>query len=265
MTRRSMMVAVATLLVGCAGGTAMEEIGEGSSRIIDGKASNRESVVLLVHFGEQTTSRCTGTMIAKNLVLTARHCVSKVTNHQVASNYEAEDIFVFTGIDAPKASTSRAAAAARGSQSVVYTSATTTGQDVALIVLDQDVNVPIAKLADDAPEEGEKLTAVGYGLTEDNVRATERRERTNLTVLANAGPLFQVGEAACYGDSGGPAMRTGNVVVGVQQSVQEGDGVGRSALCVGADAKTNYTSVASASDLVAAGRKAAAEARAAQP
>ena len=268
MTRRSMAMAVATLLFGCACGTAMdtEEIGEGSSKIINGTVSNRESVVLLQRFdGDEAVSSCTGTMIAKNLVLTARHCLSKVALPKVVSNYEVTDMFVFTGISAPEASLSKAEAAARGSQRVEYVSDDITGQDVALIVLDQDVNVPLAKLAGEAPTEGEKLTAVGYGRTEDDVPATSRLERADRTVLANEGATFRLDESACFGDSGGPAMRAGGVVVGVLTTVWGGDGVGKAGKCIGANANARYTSVASVSDLVDAGRKAAAEARTAQP
>lgn len=269
MTRCSTMMAVATLLFGCACGTATdaeEEVGGTSSKIVNGTDSNRESVVLLRRFdGKTAVGRCSGTMIAKNLVLTARHCISDVVDDKVVSDDKITEIFVFTGISAPASSANKAGAAARGRQSVVYDSDDVTDQDVALIVLDRDVNVPIAKLADTAPKKGDKLVTVGYGFDEDGKRVTTRRERTNRTVLANAGSRFIVDESICSGDSGGPALRAGNIVVGVAEAVIVGDGAGKTIRCVGANVTASFTSVASVSKLVDAGLKAAAAARVGRP
>ena len=268
MTRRSMVMAAATLLLGCACGTAMEteELAETSSKIIKGTDSNRESVVLLRYFdGAKAGASCTGTMIAKNLVLTARHCVSRTVGTRVVSERDVTEMFVFTGIAAPAASATKAGADARGLQSVIYAGEDVIGQDVALVVLDQDVNVPLASVAEEPPTEGEKLVAVGYGRNEDNLVPAKRQERTNRTVIASDGPTFELDESACLGDSGGPAMRAGNVIVGVDSRISGGDGVGSGGICVGPNTRAEYTSVTSVAKLVAFGRKTAAEERAARP
>lgn len=256
-------MAVVTLLFGCACGTAMEteELAETSSKIVSGTDSNRESVVLLRRFdGEQAGALCSGTMIAKNLVLTARHCVSQTTKNQVVSDHDVRNIFVFTGISAREASATKAKAAARGRLTIGYESDDITGLDVALIVLDRDLNVPNAKVASAAPTKGEKLVAVGYGRDENGAAPTKRQETTNRSVIANEGSEFLLEKSTCKGDSGGPAMR-GDVVVGVLHG-QRGGVAGE---CVGAGATSLYTSVASVADLVDFGRESAAEARAAQP
>jgi hypothetical protein len=59
----------------------VERSGAAAAPIIGGTASTREqdAVVLLAVVGPSRASFCTGTLIANNLVLTARHCVAKMS------------------------------------------------------------------------------------------------------------------------------------------------------------------------------------------
>src|SRR5688572_21292826 len=68
------------LAAGCAVPPADESLGKNSSPIINGSAdtSKNDSVVLIaIRKNGQLQGDCTGTMVAPNLVLTARHCVSQ--------------------------------------------------------------------------------------------------------------------------------------------------------------------------------------------
>src|SRR5690242_20673612 len=81
------LVLLTTVASACAGRSdeagASERARATSSAIINGKNSDasQDAVVLIEHpEGRRAIESCTGTLIAANLVLTARHCVSKVAN-----------------------------------------------------------------------------------------------------------------------------------------------------------------------------------------
>lgn len=185
---------------------------------------------------------CTGTLVAPNLVLTARHCVSDTDEGAICSadgtpiqggavrtNHSASSIYVITGVNAASRLQSQNVDA-QGSQIIVDESAKDLcNKDLAFVVLKQAI--PNAKIAPlrlkGGARTGEKLTSVGWGLTE-NGDATKRMQRTGVEVLG-VGPIvidnttnaglgdseFAVGESICSGDSGGPALDSAGAIVGV--------------------------------------------------
>lgn len=181
-------------------------------------------------------SLCTGALIAPNLVLTARHCVSEGkggltctqdgpppgdTSSAPGPDFAASAFKVFTGTQNPPEGTTP-----RAKGKKVFHDDTTTlcGHDLALILLDASItDVPTIKFRTGGPvAAGEIATAVGWGVTEkDSPTPAVRKQRTGVKV-EKVGPApddvpageFTVGEAICSGDSGGPliADATGEVI-----------------------------------------------------
>lgn len=126
--------------------------------------------------------------------------------------------------------------------------------DLAFVVLDRPVTgTPIAALRmTDTTRVGERVTALGWGLTEDGVLPRSRLQRTAVTVL-DVGPSRQsastqlvVGESICSGDSGGPALAADGALIGVVSYGGNGDfdPIDPARGCVGPGARNVYSRVA---------------------
>jgi secreted trypsin-like serine protease len=230
----SLVVFAAATAIGCAA-ERDEPIGKTTSAIINGSVSSADQD-FVVQLGVDTngviTPKCTATVVAENLILTARHCVGEVEGERIVSTHSADRIAIYVGADGPQQLASRARPAARGAK--VFTPA---GQslfpDIALVVLDQKIDAPIAALRlYGTPRKSERVEVVGFGMNEDNVNVGERMKRA-VQVMALAPSVttfhklnegeFAFGEAACFGDSGGPALSAEtNAIVGVASRVNSG-------------------------------------------
>jgi V8-like Glu-specific endopeptidase len=207
----------------------------------DNDAKQNPAVVAVEVDNGGTTSfeLCSGALVAPNVVLTARHCVSVQTSTQVTCDqngvsatppdFGADEpigiIHVFTG-----ASPSLLGTPAANAVAVFHDAGNTLcNLDLALIVLDTPITgiEPLKVRLSGAVTTGESTRTVGYGENDQNAPIGTRFRKDDVTVLAvgstvsaSGTPLgsneFEMGESMCEGDSGGPAMdETTGAVVGI--------------------------------------------------
>ncbi len=211
---------VATACTGAAvdvTGTVADDVSKSQVEVVHGVADrNRDPAVVAIDVGGEAL--CTGSLIAPNVVLTARHCVSETTEEvscpsrsaQVTANRSASSLTILAGDDAETAK-----ALAKGESLVTPSSNVLCDGDIALIVLDRNVTgITPLKIRTGAVEEGERLRLVGYGKSGDDSGAGKKLLRTNVPVVSVTAHELQTGEATCNGDSGGPAIdeETGAIV-----------------------------------------------------
>ena len=278
MLRRALAASLFVAIAAC--GTAPDGVTtKGAAPIIKGKDSpaTQDAVILLVSTDGGFGS-CSGTLIAPNLVLTARHCVSKTADvafacdikgnlvnfsgAQIGADHPANRLLVFTGPDRPTFG-GNVMVAAKGTKVFHDDSTTLCSHDLALVLLDKDIpNAQIAPIRlDGPPVEGETFTAVGWGVT-DTTSSPSKRQQREAIKIQKVGPAnwpgepvppndFLVGESICSGDSGGPALATDtNAVIGVVSRGGNGknDPNDPSVGCIGAE--NFYSSTAPQKDLI---------------
>jgi V8-like Glu-specific endopeptidase len=217
-------------LAGCSGGQG-ELVGSAPDGISGGVADlTHRSVFLLLAFHDDRQSMCTATLVAPNLLLTARHCVSAGANENVlcgdAQLGEPYPARAFYATNDPRPGEDSPFFGGREVK-VPVQSGDTCGYDIALIVLGENVPAALATPAvpriDREVTPGETYTAVGYGVDEDGQSTGTRMERSGLNVDCQPGSCgsgvesteFRGETGICSGDSGGPALDADGKVVGV--------------------------------------------------
>lgn len=202
------------VLVACSGVDA-SPLQEADDAIVGGVLDRgaHPSVVAIDLGGE---GMCSGTLVAPNVVLTARHCVSYTSAYvtcgpsEVLGNRDAHTLAVWSGDDVRSATF-----LARGLRLIVPPSQALCDHDVAAIVLDRPVyGVHPTEIASVSPKVGERLTVVGFGRTGASSGAGIKRHRT-VRILGVRARELDVGEVTCPGDSGGPALNPSGAVAGV--------------------------------------------------
>lgn len=225
---------LAALVVGCgARAPGNDAVVRASAEPIAGGTLDFEHAAVFqeyTHWGNSVSS-CTASLIAPNVLLTARHCVAQgstetvMCGKSVFGDAVAGSATIVTGDTEP------------GSKSTFYRgvdvrvpaeSNEMCGFDIALIILDNPI--PAAKVAplvpriDQPVELGESYDAVGYGVDDQGQQNPGRMELRNLDVRCLSDECQQFGVAPtefmgtagiCSGDSGGPALDSAGRVIGL--------------------------------------------------
>jgi V8-like Glu-specific endopeptidase len=215
---RAARTALALVALGVMGqGCAVEVESEPSASeddLVGGKVANGEfvEVVMLESAGSSPGSVyvCTGTVIGLRTVLTARHCVEKITQPDGSCKGTVfVDIYGRGGSKGQRYAYERCA----------FVEGSLAKSDVGLIRVDKPfVGVVPARLADTSPGDA-TYTTYGYGTfgaKKLNHTCTESIDG-NKRVLTYEGKLnFRWGALTCPGDSGGPHFLAGtHTVAGV--------------------------------------------------
>jgi hypothetical protein len=177
-----------------------EHVGSTKEAIISGKNSDasQDAVVLVVFFDptHNVVGGCTGTLLASNLVLTARHCVADtdpgatcaidgtpIKEGVVRGDHAASKLYVFTGPKRPVYSPSLKPNGI-GSQIIDDAAKNLCNHDIALILLQDPIpNAQIAPLRLDSDvAKNDLVTAVGWGVTEKTDMPEIRQQRTGIKV-----------------------------------------------------------------------------------
>jgi MYXO-CTERM domain-containing protein len=193
--------------------------------------TEHENVVGMVLQTNQGIAMCSGNLIAPNLVLTARHCVSSLSPDtgyvecgvtQFLSPHAAQNMFFST-----EAQLSQNSNWVQGSEVHVPSEGTDVcGYDVALVTLSENLTTaPLVPRIDLEPQTGEPYTAVGFGEQGNSGWGGSRMELGNLSVVCGtsecassyqiASSEFEGDTGVCQGDSGGPALDASGKVIGV--------------------------------------------------
>jgi len=265
-------------------GSAGEAAGTSSSAIVNGfdSVASQNFVVLIVHPTNDAGTQfyeCSGALVAPNLVLTARHCVSQTSDigftcdsngvgssgGDIGPDFDPMTLEVYMGLTRPPAF---ASPDAYGTQVFHDTATNLCNHDLALIALDVALEVPSSEIAalrlEPPPSNGELITAVGWGVSTTSMMPETRQQRTDISIL-EVGPYtdsqgndvapneFDDGESICEGDSGSPALDSNNAVIGVASrggNNMPPEAGNLAASCVGSQTINYYSSVSAFSAVI---------------
>ncbi len=233
-----LLVAGLAAIAGCStvDSAPVEHRGIAKQAMVGGTVSGtaQDSVVFVMKGQDES---CSGTLIAPNLVLTARHCVAEPDEQNECGQFGAvttpTNMTVKVGASA---GWETGEVAATGKKIIQPTTNNGCGFDAALILLDRDIpNAKISPVRFTPLKNGEPTIAVGYGVDQNDNELPKRMQRS--TTILGVGPVtgtsvipykmkdgqtfnytaqlgdVVTGESTCSGDSGGPLFDAKGAVV----------------------------------------------------
>lgn len=234
------MLAALAFVAGCgdAGDEGVaEEVGQVEQRIAGGYTDTTDTAVVGIIDLTNGGGLCSGSLIAPNMVLTARHCVSPTLNDPngvvcyqttFGAPHSAGNFWVTT-----KGYFTQNQSDYHDVREIVLISGVDNkfcGNDQAILILNENIDpseaTPLVPRVDTPLAPGDEYYAVGYGQTSDTNynSAGTRRRRDGLFIdcVADGCPAAYtrvtewIGDTGiCSGDSGGPALDLENRVIGV--------------------------------------------------
>lgn len=199
--------ALACILAAAGACVAEPAPGQVARAVVDGTLDSGDPAVVAigsrrVGCEERLAVRCTGTLVAPRLVLTAAHCV---IDPRLSSDLE---VLVGAGVDAPGAAFHRVV------QAIAHPDYQADGDDadVAVLVLDTPAAVaPVALPADpvDAALVSQLVRVVGFGDTGPTGEPPGHKRTGTAVVTELAERWFRIEASpsmSCHGDSGGPVL-----------------------------------------------------------
>ena len=236
--RAALLVSAACSIAACGSQGSASAVKQVSAAISGGEPDSVDSnvFILVSHRKTEGVALCSASLIAPNLLLTARHCVADTTSEQVTCGvttagtpFPANTFFAANAQSVDQVT--KDGAFSVSSVSVPTQGSDICGFDLALVTLSTSVPAsvatPLIPRIDRKVTLGEAYAAVGYGqdLPGDAgiAGAGARRGRSGLKVECAPGSCgvgvqadeFGGNEGICSGDSGGPALDADGKVVGV--------------------------------------------------
>ncbi len=270
---RASFALLAVAAVGCGDRPVAEALGQSPQPIVGGRPSTAsENYSVYIEAGLLGDHhRCSGTLVAPNVVVTVRHCLLLAREKGLACTPEGElanpsdprgqdtrveapeNIYVYLGDGHAALTPSSVRAVFVASEIGLCRS------DIGLLLLEQplaDVHIPIRR---EAVRVGELFSISGWGYTGDEQAPNlpERRSTLDRVRVAEVGPglipagTFAVpGNTLCFGDSGAGAL-FGGALAGVYSSIAGPSDVIGTQSCTLVQGRNMFTMTAPHLDLFA--------------